>query len=314
MSASTVSRAFSRPELVKESVRQQILQTAEDVGYIPNRAARGLATGRAGLFGLVVSDITNPFFPPLVRSIQRAAEAVDTGILFLDTEGSRDAEIDLIQKIKPQVDGIIIASPRLETPSLQALSSSTPTVVINREVAGVSHVVCDNTVALKQAAEMIYAKGHREIALVGGPEGAWAAQERARAVREWAQQQSDVRLHELGNIHAEFLDGQQAADHVISSGATGIFAFDDLVAAGVIAGLNGLGQRVPQDRSVIGCDDILLARTMTPALTTVSAPMGELGTQAVLLLKESLRGGEPRGVRLQGELATRGTVAPPSLP
>lgn len=308
VSASTVSRAFSRPDLVKKSVREEILATAQQMGYTPNRAARGLATGRTGLFGLVVPDITNPFFPPLVRAIQHAAALQDSEILLIDTGGAPRAEEDLVNKIKAQVDGLIIASPRVESEVLRGIAQKVPTVVVNREVRDIPHVVCDNTRALSRAAEDLYAAGHRKFALVQGPSGAWATGQRSRAIQVWAAGNEGVRLFEIEPGDATFAHGKSSAGGIIEEGATAVFAFDDLVAAGVIAGLNELGERVPEDRKIVGCDDVLLAQTMTPALTTVAAPMFDLGEQAVKLLTEALNGKEPRNVTLEGSLRLRGTT------
>ncbi|HIY23083.1 MAG TPA: substrate-binding domain-containing protein, partial [Candidatus Brachybacterium merdigallinarum] len=97
---------------------------------------------------------------------------------------------------------------------------------------------------------------------------------------------------------------------IIDADAGAIFAFDDLMAAGVIAGLSDRGERVPLDRSVVGCDDVLLAQTMTPSLTTVTAPFEELGRSAVELLEEAVAGGAARTVSLPGRAALRGTVGP----
>src|SRR5690606_183029 len=156
VSASTVSRAFSRPDLVKASVREEVLAKARELGYAPNRAARGLATGRTGLYGLMAPDITNPFFPPFVRAVQLAAGARDTDILLIDSERSAAAEEDLVQRIRPQVDGLIVASPRLPSGRLKEMLAGVPSVVVNRAVRGLPHVVCDNSAVLAQAADHLY--------------------------------------------------------------------------------------------------------------------------------------------------------------
>lgn len=311
VSASTVSRAFSRPDLVKASVREEVLAKARELGYAPNRAARGLATGRTGLYGLMVPDITNPFFPPFVRAVQLAAGDRDTDILLIDSERSAAAEEDLVQRIRPQVDGLIVASPRLPSGRLKEMLAGVPSVVVNRAVRGLPHVVCDNSAALAQAADHLYEVGHRRFALMRGPAAAWAATRRAEAVRGWAKGRPDVALVELGPFEAQFVDGRAAAGEIVESEATAVLAFDDLMAAGVIAGLNDRGESVPRDRSIVGCDDVLLARTMTPSLTTVTAPLTELGRQAVELLRAVLSGRTPRNVTLAGALALRGTVGPP---
>ncbi len=311
ISASTVSRAFSRPDMVKSSVREAVLAKAEEVGYQPNRAARGLATGQTGVFGLLIPDITNPFFPPFVRAVQHAAGQYDSEILLIDSGRSQNAEEDLVRRIRPQVDGLIIASPRLPSGRLKKLLTGIPSVVVNRAVRGLPAVLCDNSTALRQAADHLYQLRHRKFALLRGPSTAWAAVQRARAVREWAEGRTDIEFTELGPIEAQFADGRAAATGVVDSGATAILAFDDLMAAGVIAGLSDLGETVPRDRSIVGCDDVLLAQTMTPSLTTVTAPLTDLGQQAVTTLRAVLAGQPVRDLRLQGELALRGTVAPP---
>lgn len=311
ISASTVSRAFSRPDLVKVSVREQVLAKAQELGYAPNRAARGLATGRTGLYGLLVPDITNPFFPPFVRAVQHASAQYDTEVVLIDSERSTSAEEDLVRRIRPQVDGLIVASPRLPTARLKAMLQGIPSVIVNRAVRGMPTVVCDNSAALQEAARHMYGLGHRSFALMRGPSTSWAATRRATAIRDWAKDQG-AELIEIGPLEAQFSDGRAAAQDIIDSGATAIFAFDDLMGAGIIAGLNDLGERVPRDRSIVGCDDVLLAQTMTPSLTTVTAPLAELGFRAVELLRGLLVGEQARDVTLHGELALRGTVTAPA--
>src|SRR5699024_1963179 len=153
-----------------------------ELGYVPNRAARGLATGRTGVFGLLVPDITNPFFPPLVRAVQLAADQRDTEILLIDTGGSVTAEEDLIRRIRPQVDGLIIAAPRLPSSRLKTMVRGIPTVVVNRVVRGLTHVVYDTSQALCEAADHLHKLGHRRFALLRGPAEAWAARSEERRV------------------------------------------------------------------------------------------------------------------------------------
>ncbi|MGC0273914.1 LacI family DNA-binding transcriptional regulator [Pseudactinotalea sp. Z1739] len=309
VSASTVSRAFSRPDLVKPSVREQILRTAQELGYAPNRAARGLATGRTGLYGLMVPDITNPFFPPLVRAVQHASARYDADVVLTDSKGSASAEEDLVRRIRPQVDGLIIASPRLPGTRVKELLRGVPSVVVNRSVRGVPTVVVDNSRALQEAARHLQELGHRRFALLRGPGGSWAAMRRTEAIRSWSAEES-VELVEIGPLEARFLDGRASAQEVVASGATAVFAFDDQMAAGVIAGLNDLGEQVPRDRSIVGCDDVLLAQTMTPGLSTITAPFADLGFEAVELLHRLIAGETVKDVTLRGELAIRGTVGP----
>src|SRR5699024_8071852 len=256
VSPSTVSRAFSRPEMVKSELREKILTTARELGYAPNRAARGLATARTGatgmpapdvptparergysppraarglatarpgVIGLLVPDVANPFFPPLIRAVQDAARQKDAELLLIDSELSVNAEQDLVDRIRPQVDGLIIASPRLPSKQLHEVLRGMPAVIVNRSVRGLPGVVCDNTPALQEIADHLHELGHRRIALLRGPRAAWAATHRAKAVRTWAEGK-DAELVELGPIEAQFADGRAAAQQVADSGATAVFA------------------------------------------------------------------------------------------
>ena len=309
VSPSTVSRALSRPELVKNSVREAVLAAAHDLGYSPNRAARGLATGRTGVIGMLVPDVQNPFFPPLIRAVQVAARAHDAELLLIDSELSASAEQELVSRIRPQVDGVIVASPRLPTAKLREALAGVPAVLVNRSTRAASSIVVDNTAALQEIGDGLVELGHQRVALLRGPQATWAATHRARAVRAWAER-TGVEVVEIGPLEAQFEDGRAAAAQIIDADAGAVFAFDDLMAAGVIAGLSDRGEQVPRDRSVIGCDDVLLAQTMTPALTTVSAPFGELGRTAVELLGEAIAGQSSRAVSVPGTVALRGTIGP----
>lgn len=308
VSASTVSRAFSRPEVVRAEVREQVLKTAQEMGYRTNKAARSLVTGRTGMIGLLVPDITNPFFPPLVRAIQQAAADRDASVMLLDAEESAATEVQLIERIKGQADGLVMASPRSASVLKDAMAGL-PVVAINRRIRGVPAVICDNTNALREAGAHLESLGHRQVALMRGPSASWAARQRADAVQSWAGA-AKVRLVDLGPFAASFQGGREAAGALRQTDCTAAFAFDDLTACGVLAGLADFGERVPQDRALIGCDDVLLARTVTPHLTTVTAPMAELGHAAVDLLYRRIAAEPTEEVRLEGRLALRGSTGP----
>ncbi|UNK70696.1 LacI family DNA-binding transcriptional regulator [Microbacterium sp. H1-D42] len=304
--ASTVSRAFSRPDLVKDDVRQRVLDTAERLGFQPSRVARRLATGSTGAIGLLVPDITNPFFPPLVREIQAAAGEVT--VVLVDAQGSAEAEPALIARLRAQVDGILLASPLASDDVLREAIGSTPTVVLNREIHDLPSVVSDMSTALHAAGDYVYGNGHRRVALLTGTVGSWAAEQRRDAIRAWAAT-TDVALTELGPFDASYDGGRAAASALLDTDATAAFAFDDLTACGVIAGLAEAGERVPDDRSVIGCDDVLLARVVTPTLSTVRTPNEELAQTAIATLQAAVAGEETASARLEGTFEPRQSIA-----
>lgn len=311
VSAATVSRAFSRPELVSERVRQQIIDVAAQLQYRPNRAAKGLAAGRVSALGLLVPDITNPFIPLLVRAVQRAADGLGYSMLLCDAENDAESEPVLIGSLTGQIDGLILASPRASSSVLHRVTASVPCVIINRVLRDLPSVVCDNRSALEEAGNLLVKDGHQQIALLRGPAASWAARRRARAVETWARQ-AGVTLTRLGPFDSTFEGGREAGAQLLRCGATAACAFDDVMAAGVLAELAGRGVSVPGDASIVGCDDVLLASMVTPGLTTIAAPVAEIGQAAVKLLDDLVHGHEParRATTLNGSLIVRGSTGP----
>lgn len=311
VSAATVSRAFNRPELVSPAVRERVLRAARELGYQPSSAARGLVTGRAGMVGLLVPDITNPFFPLLVRAVQRTADRIGSALMLIDAEESAATEVRLVNQLRGKVDGVIAASPRSPAAALREAAGDLPIVLVNRTLREMSSVVCDNTAALFDAGEHLYGLGHRSFALLAGPSASWAAGRRSQAVRRWARGRG-VDLVELGPFRATYKGGRQAGKALIGTSATAAFAFDDLMACGVLAELAARGVSVPGDRSVVGCDDVLLAQTVTPRLTTVSAPMDDLGQTAMEVLTRHIEAPDapPESRRLPGVFTPRDSTGP----
>ncbi|MCG5212555.1 LacI family DNA-binding transcriptional regulator [Streptosporangium sp. KLBMP 9127] len=311
VSPATVSRAFNRPELVSAPVRDRVLAAAAELGYQPSSAARGLVTGRAGMIGLLVPDITNPFFPLLVRAIQRAADRVDSPVMLIDAEESAAAEVRLVARLRGRVDGVLVASPRAPASALREAARDMPFVLLNRVQRDLSSVICDNTAALFDAGEHLYGLGHRTFALLAGPSASWAAARRSQAIRRWARGR-DVRLVELGPFRATYKGGRRAGEALLRTDATAAFAFDDLMACGVIAELAGQGVAIPADRSIVGCDDVLLAQAVTPRLSTVTAPMDDLGRVAVEVLTREIEApeGAPAHKRLPGVFTPRDSTGP----
>ncbi|GAA0943673.1 LacI family DNA-binding transcriptional regulator [Nonomuraea longicatena] len=311
VSAATVSRVFNRPELVRESVRERVLRVAAELDYQPSSAARGLVTGRVGLVALLVPDITNPFFPLLVRSVQRTAERAGTSLMLIDAEESAAAEIRLVTKLRGRVDGVIVASPRASAAALREAARGLPCVLVNRTLRELSSVICDNTAALFDAGEHLYELGHRDFALLSGPNASWAAGRRSKAVRRWARGRG-VRLAELGPFRSSFKGGRQAGAAFLATDTTAAFAFDDLMACGVIAELAENGVSVPGERSIVGCDDVLLAQTVTPSLSTVTAPLDDLGRTAVEVLIRQIEApdAEPVAKVLPGVFTRRASTGP----
>jgi DNA-binding LacI/PurR family transcriptional regulator len=310
VSPSTVSRAFSRPEKVSPAVRERVMATAAALGYEPYTPARQLATGRNNLLGVLMQDVTNPFIPPLLRAIRVAARAQGIEVMFIDTDEAPTSEERLIRQVKNQVDAFIMASPRSDPEALLDAIGEKPAVCINRTLPGLPATYCDDDDALFAAVGHLKMLGHGHVALLEGPADSWVARRRSSASRE-ASDHLGVKLTSIGHYPASFEGGSQAAPALARSGATAVLSFDDVTACGLIAGLHVIGLRVPADFSLIGCDDVALAAMVTPQLTTLTAPVQELGATAVELVNARIRkpGTPPLVVPIRSTLTVRGTTA-----
>jgi DNA-binding LacI/PurR family transcriptional regulator len=315
VSRSTVSRVFLQPQVVAEDARQRVLAAAEALGYEPNPVARSLRHGRTGNLGLVVPDIANPFFPPLIKAVQREARRHRMALFVADSDEHTDDELALVRAMAKQVDGLILASPRLEEGDLRQLLEGTPTVVINRRLDGIPAVVTTAQQGLTQAVEHLTALGHGEITYLAGPREAYSNQDRRQAL-ETACGQHHVELSELGPFEPHFESGVRAGDLVLAHGATAVVAYNDQIALGLLARLSDRGARVGQDVSVVGIDDTWLARMASPALTTVRVPAAAAGAAAVRLMADLLSGSSVDGtaVELATELIVRSSTAAPPRP
>ena len=126
VSPATVCRALTAPDRVRDTTRARVLQAAGDLGYSPNRAARGLITGRTGNLGIIVPDLANPFFPGVVKGVQARAREADYAVFLADTDEDPTVEADLVRALIKQVDGIVLCSPRMGEDELRSLAGETP--------------------------------------------------------------------------------------------------------------------------------------------------------------------------------------------
>jgi len=313
VSASTVSRALSVPEKVDPTTRERVLRVAEHLGYQPNRAARGLITGRTGNLGLLLPDLANPFFPSLVKTIQHHAHRADHQVLMMDTDEDPGAELALVKSLAKQVDGVILCSPRMRPQDLREAASTGPTVLVNRKARGVPAVLFDNGDGMRQILAHLVELGHRHVGFAGGPRSSWSNAERLRGLREGSAALG-VRLTELGHFAPTFDGGRIAVEGALLSGATAVLAYNDLVAVGLCRALAERGVTVPDELSVVGIDDITLAGMVQPALTTLALPTETAGRAAVDLILQLLADpgtGRAPQVDVPARLLVRDSTASP---
>src|SRR3954452_16759059 len=241
---STVSRTFSAPHLVNPETRSRVLAAADAMGYRPNRAARALITGRTGNIGLIVADIANPYFPPLIKAAESQARQRDYPVFVADSNEDPLAEEELVQAMAKQVDGIVLCSPRMANTSIEQLAHEVPLVVVNRLVAGLPAVVMDVAQGARSAIEHLAGLGHRNVALLSGPRSSWTNREIRRAAGATARGRGltfSIRGPTAPTEHG----GTPAAGQVRGCGQAPVLAYNDLLAFGLIEGLPNLAVQVP---------------------------------------------------------------------
>lgn len=321
VSASTVSRAMSAPSKVDPATRARVLAMAEHLGYRPNRAARGLITGRTGTLGLVLPDLSNPFFPGLVKAVQQRARKDDYHVLMTDTDEDPTAEYAAAASFANQVDGLVLCAPRMRPEDLRRTAALAPTVLVNRQAPDLPAVVFDGLAGAAEVVAHLAGLGHRRIGYVGGPRASWSREQLLRGLRAGGARH-DVGIDLLGTFAPTFDGGHDAVDAVLVSGSTAVLAYNDLVATGLCQALAARGRSVPQDVSVVGVDDIFVASMTTPPLTTLSLPTDVAGQAAVELLLGLLARGPralgagpddvpPPRVEVPASLVVRASTAPP---
>ncbi|HEY9292989.1 MAG TPA: LacI family DNA-binding transcriptional regulator [Microlunatus sp.] len=311
LSGSTVSRALSDPDKVNASTRDRVVKIATEMGYVPNHTARSLTSGRTDLIGLLVPDIANPFFPPIIKAVQARAAAKGRTILISDIDEHPGDEVGRARELRKRTDGLIIASPRTPDNRLTALTELSPIVFINREIPDAASVIIDAGDGMQQAVEHLAALGHRHIAYLNGPRRSWSNEQRRLAINE-AADRLGLTLSEHGPYEPQVQSGVHAADLVLAGGSTAVIAYDDLIALGVMARLTERGVRAGSEISVIGVDDSPMSAMAYPTLTTVHVPGAEAGTVAVDSLLGLIDGtlDQTEPIRLETRLVVRSSTGP----
>ncbi len=307
---STVSRTFSAPHLVNEETRNRVLEAAEELGYRPNRAARALITGKTHTIGLIVADIANPFFAPMIKAAESQARMRDYHILVAETDEDPAVEEELVRAFAKQVDGVQLCSPRMSNELIEKVSHDIPIVLINRMVSDLPCVLMDVASGARSAMEHLIGLGHRKIALLGGPRSSWTSREIRKSATA-AARGTDVELTVVSPNPPTVDGGLGLAEQVAGSGVTAVLTHNDLMAVGLMEGLGSLDVCVPDDISVVGFDDIEMAQWVRPKLTTVANPTSSAARTAVDML---LQLGDDRRataqVTLRTELIVRDSTGP----
>lgn len=315
VSIKTVSRVVNKQGEVATETRQRVLAAIEELGYRPSKVARALVTRRTDTFGLILSDITNPFFSELACGVLNVAQAKGYDV-FLCNSGARvDAEMRaLYSLVDHNVDGVIIFPSWRNIERLKTFADrNRPLVVINRilgEHPGIGRIWTDNFRGAKLAVDYLVTKGHTAIGMLAGYNSSPHIMQRVKGFREALRDHGLPVVDEwIATCIPVMKHGYRAAKRLLTrhSRITALFAYNDLLAVGAIQACRELGRRVPEDCAIVGFDDIQLASLVTPALTTIHIDKFELGRQAVARLAQLLA--EPEiilpPIRLEVELVVR---------
>lgn len=322
-SPTTVSKAFNNYSDVRAKTREEILRTAREMGYLPNAHARTLTTKKSWTLGVLFVEgtgvgIRHPFFGAVIESFKQVAVAKGYALMFIskDVGGKQSGYLENCRI--HGIDGVVVFLSDYEDPYfLELLDSDIPTVILDYETEQ-SHTVCsDNMAGAMLAVEYLTSLGHSRIAHISGGTNTVPGSQREKGYAV-AMKQQGHELRENYIVEGAFYaleNGYAAMQKLLElpDRPTAVFASGDLLALGAVMAAKDSGLSVPGDISVMGYDDIELARYVTPALTTVRQDTASLGTRAAEILLASIdrKGTGMEAIVLPVEVVVRESCAPP---
>lgn len=320
VSSATVSRVINGLPGVRERTQSRVRQAIAELNYVPNTSARSLRIGRSRLFGLIVSDINNPFFPELIDAFESLAAEQGIEVIFTHTNYDPKRLHNCIRRlIERNVDAIAVMTSEVEEAALrQASVAGVPLVLMNqRELAGkYPDVLVDYSAGFREALVHLLSLGHREIGFIAGPQSLNSARGRKEAFRA-ALKSHGVRVRPewitLGTMRVE--GGRAAMEELLSrrSRPTAVITSNDLMAVGALQAAHAAHLRVPRDLSIIGFDDLPIASMMHPPLSTIRLPRNQVAARAFTSLQQTLAGKPVAEVEpVQPHLVIRNSTAPPA--
>ncbi len=318
----TVSRALNKltEHQVNAATAKRVQRAARQLGYVPNIVARGLRTNLSMTVGVILPDLTNPLFPPIVRGIEDYLAPRGYTALIANTDGRDDHEAAAFDSLlERRVDGFIIATGQTDHPLLSdPARRNVKAVMLNRGSGGNRYplVTGDDAAGISAAVDHLVELGHRDIVHLAGPPNFTTSIVRADAFHAAAARHPGVR-HRLSLAPAlSIRAGESGMTELLATEGdlpTAVVAGNDLLAVGVLRAIRAHGLRAPDDISVVGFNDMLFAEDFNPPLTTVRVPHVEMGIEAARLLLESIEADvlSPVTVTLPVALVARASTAAP---
>ncbi len=307
VSAMTVSRVVNRKGETSEATRERVEHAIKTLGYRPNRLARALSVQETQTLGMVVPDISNPFFAELIRGAEDEAWKRGYALIIGSTVEDREREAHTLELLEERhVDGVIVCSSRLPDAQLSGLLERHRSALLFNRVlergmlpALVGTLQVDDTHGAMRAVHHLLSqrhlsgRGRPQIGMVAGPAASYGRRRREHGYRTALETTgNEVIASRIVTCSPDEAGGFEATQALLGAHPElgGLFCYNDLVAVGALQACADLGLRVPADLAVIGCDDIRLASLVTPALTTLRVSKYDLGVQACQMLLERIEG------------------------
>ncbi|WMM72340.1 LacI family DNA-binding transcriptional regulator [Rhodococcus pyridinivorans] len=300
VSMSTVSYVLNDSGPVAPDRRTRVLDAVRVLEYSPNESARNLKRRSASRIGMVVPDLTNQFFAMITEGVHQAASARDVLVVLVvpgSSEQSEEAQTRLLRS--QRVDGVIYLTSTGSMPeACYELARSGPVVLVDEQIPGIDlpAVVCDSRRGARQVAQHVLDKGHRDVAIIGGPEGLWTAQQRLAGYRE-ALAGAGIDPDTVPVYYGDYQQssGRDMAERALAAQTrpTALICANDLMAVGAMEYCREQGLRMPEDVSIVGFDDLPLSSLLTPRLTTVRQPARDMGYRAATVLFDLIENRTP---------------------
>ncbi len=321
VSTATVSHVINDTKYVTDDTRQKVQYAIEKLNFYPNAHARTLASGRSNIIGLLVSDISNPFFPELIKSIEAAAFEHGYNLMLFNTNYDAKRAADYVRRlIELKVAGVALMTAEIEPALIDELIKKQVRVVFNDigiVTEYMSNIILDYSAGIEEAVRHLVSLGHERIAHIAGSSRIRSGNIRKdafiEAMKRYLPKTSQKTLIYEGDFRFE--SGRMAATEILNSKKlpTALIAANDMMALGAMQEFKAKGLNIPQDISVVGFDDIAFASLSEPGLTTVCSPRLEIGRRAVEALMTTIKNPNQPGVeiRIPTYLIIRKSTAPP---
>ncbi|MFD6948594.1 LacI family transcriptional regulator [Nocardiopsis sp. TSRI0078] len=326
VSLATASRVINgSTRQVSQRLRDKVTASARELGYLANASAQTLARNSSSLVGLLVHDISDPYFSSIAAGVTRHTEEQGLVLVLGTTGRSAQQEGRILATLRAHRARavVLVGSRSTDEESNRRLSEEIrmfrrqggQVACVSQEGLPADTVTPDNHTGAAELARRLIAQGHREFAILAGPTDLQTARERLDGFHS-ALSGAGLELAHHNVVHGAFTrdGGYESTRRLMAVGtdATCLFAVNDVMATGAMAALRDLGLRVPADLSVAGFDDIPTLRDLTPALTTVRLPLEEMGERAAMLALDGEPEDRPRVITVRGEVVERESTAPPT--